>query len=48
MNDITIETSIPFQETEQYHDITLKKSMPIGLLLALTYPEEITVNSKKF
>ena len=31
--------------TEQYYSVVLGRGMPIGLLLALTYSQDITINS---
>ena len=32
-------------DTEQYYTIVIGRGMPIGLLLALTYPSNITISS---
>lgn len=36
---------ILIQERERYYDVVLGANMPMGLLLSLTYPTEITVQS---
>ena len=34
-------------DVTRYYSVTLKAGMPMGLLLALTYPSELEVSSSK-
>lgn len=45
-NDVNPKNVMPSIETEQYYESTINKGEPMGLLLALTYPNTFTFQTK--